>query len=231
MPTHLRPTAPVAADVLLPSDPALALALAQELLERPRMANHSYGLWGYSGTTERGRELTIQATGIGGPSAAAVLGELASHGARRAVRVGIAVALDPGLVPGQALIVERAVAADGAAGALGARAPVADPALTRALAAAPEREPVTVASLDLWPGRAADAERWRAQGAVAVDLESAAVLALGASLGVAVGCVLAIAEARDGSTDERATERALVALGRAGAAVLASVAQDSEPGR
>jgi hypothetical protein len=38
---HLRPTAPIAADVLLPTDPALALALAQELLEKPLMSNHT----------------------------------------------------------------------------------------------------------------------------------------------------------------------------------------------
>ena len=48
---HLRPTAPIFTDVLLPSDPAVALALAQRLLVKPLMANHNFGLWGYSGET------------------------------------------------------------------------------------------------------------------------------------------------------------------------------------
>ena len=47
--------------------------LAQELLETPKMSNHARGLWGYSGQTPAGAQLTIQATGMGGPSAALVL--------------------------------------------------------------------------------------------------------------------------------------------------------------
>ena len=52
---------------------------------KPLMANHHHGLWGYSGRTADGRELTIQATGIGGPSAAAVLAR--ARGARRPPRL------------------------------------------------------------------------------------------------------------------------------------------------
>ena len=52
------------------------------------MFNHHRGLWGYTGVAEDGAPLTIQATGMGGPSAAIVLGELISLGARRAIRVG-----------------------------------------------------------------------------------------------------------------------------------------------
>ncbi len=106
MTAHLRPTAPIAADVLLPADPALAMALAQRLLDKPRMANHNHGLWGYSGRDAEGRELTVQATGIGGPTAAVVVAELADHGARRAIRLGLCRALDPALTPGDAVIAD-----------------------------------------------------------------------------------------------------------------------------
>ena len=82
MPAHLRPTAPIAADAVLVGDPGRALLLAQELLEEPKMSNHARGLWGYSGQTPAGDALTIQATGIGGPSAALVLGDLAELGVR-----------------------------------------------------------------------------------------------------------------------------------------------------
>ena len=91
MPARLRPTAPIAADAVLVGDPGRALMLAQELLEEPKMSNHARGLWGYSGLTPAGRELTIQATGMGGPSAALVLADLAELGVRRAIRVGTCV--------------------------------------------------------------------------------------------------------------------------------------------
>jgi purine-nucleoside phosphorylase len=42
---HLRPTAPLAERVLLPGDPGRALALAQLLIEQPKMFNHHRGLW------------------------------------------------------------------------------------------------------------------------------------------------------------------------------------------
>jgi hypothetical protein len=84
---HLQPTNPIAPRVVLVEDPARAMALAMELLEDDRlMANHAYGLWGYSGTArEDGDALTVQSTGIGGPSATVVLEDLADHGVREAL--------------------------------------------------------------------------------------------------------------------------------------------------
>ena len=74
MSIHVHPVAPLAPRVLLPGDPGRALALAQSLLgEDRKMFNHNRGLWGYSGTAADGDPLTIQSTGMGGPSAAIVL--------------------------------------------------------------------------------------------------------------------------------------------------------------
>src|SRR3954463_1942273 len=97
MPARLRPTAPIAPDAILVGDPGRALMLAQELLEQPKMSNHARGLWGYSGRTPGGPELATQATGIGGPSAALVLGDLAELGVRQAIRVGTCAGLVPWL--------------------------------------------------------------------------------------------------------------------------------------
>ena len=83
---HLQPTAPLAERVLLPGDPGRALLLAQALMTEPRMFNHNRGLWGYTGEASDGRPLTIQSTGIGGPSAAIVITELAHLGVGRALR-------------------------------------------------------------------------------------------------------------------------------------------------
>src|SRR5215213_4718701 len=100
MASILRPTGPIAPAALLVGDPGRALLLAQELLESPKMSNHARGLWGYTGAAEGG-ELTIQSTGMGGPSAAIVLGDLAELGVRRAVRVGTGAALSRRARPGE----------------------------------------------------------------------------------------------------------------------------------
>ena len=88
MPFYLRPSAPTAADALICGDPARALAIAQHVMVQPRMSNHNRGLWGYYGETPGGLPLTVQATGIGGPSAVAVLREAIELGVRRVIRVG-----------------------------------------------------------------------------------------------------------------------------------------------
>src|ERR1700743_367587 len=108
VPRRLRPTAEIHSEAILVGDPGRAMALAQVLTEGPKMANHARGLWGYSGWTSEGRGLTIQATGMGGPSAALVLSDLAELGVRRAVRVGTCAALDPGLRPADLLLVREA---------------------------------------------------------------------------------------------------------------------------
>ena len=90
MPLHLRPSAELAERVLLPGDPHRALAVAQALLDGPKMFNHARGLWGYTGVADDGEPLTVQSTGMGGPSAAIVCEELIALGARRLVRIGTA---------------------------------------------------------------------------------------------------------------------------------------------
>lgn len=236
---HLRPTSTIAADLLLPSDPGTALALAQSLLDKPLMANHSHGLWGYSGRVAGGRGLTIQSTGIGGPSAAAVITELVGHGARRAIRIGRAVALDPGLAVGDWAVVAQALAEDGTSRALGATSPAADPRLSEALAraAGPGIATVCVASFDLLHDPAAELRRtaWRDAGAALTDLETAAAFAVGRQLEIPVACALVVAETAAGGRDDEAADRSLLALGAVCAEALTASAvadevQESGPG-
>jgi uridine phosphorylase len=116
---HLHPTAELAERVLLPGDPGRALALAQTLLQKPLMFNHHRGLWGYTGPARLdGEPLTIQATGMGGPSAAIVLSELIALGARRLIRVGTCGALASGLALGDLVVAREAICADGTSRAL-----------------------------------------------------------------------------------------------------------------
>ena len=120
MANHLQPTAELAPRALLPGDPGRALTLAQLLLDGPRMFNHARGLWGYTGTAADGEPLTIQSTGIGGSSTAAVLEDLAALGLTTALRLGTCRAEGPDPALGSILVVGRAVAQDGVSSAAGA---------------------------------------------------------------------------------------------------------------
>ncbi len=195
---HLHPTAPLAERVLLPGDPGRALALAQLLLVEPKMFNHNRGLWGYTGEAADGCPLTIQATGMGGPSAAIVLEELIALGARRAIRVGTCGALAPTLALGDLVVAREAISADGASRALGAGDRVAaDATLTDALARnAPSARVGAVVSVDLFyergPGEGSRADAHA--DALAVEMEAAALFAIGAAADLAVACVLAVTD-------------------------------------
>jgi uridine phosphorylase len=222
---HLRPTAELAERALLPGDPGRALALAQALIAEPRMFNHHRGLWGYTGSAHAdGEPLTIQATGMGGPSAAIVLSELIALGARRFIRVGTCGALDGELALGDLVIAREAACRDGTSRALGAGARVrADPALTEALAAAaPRARAGPVVSVDLFYGDRRDVE-----DALAIEMEAAALFAVGARAAVPVGCILAVSDTFDASgarrrIEDRALLAAAEAMGRAAVKALAA---------
>ena len=196
-PLHLKPAAPLAERVLLPGDPHRALAIAQAILDSPRMFNHHRGLWGYTGGAPDGRPLSVQATGMGGPSAAIVVEELIDLGARTLVRVGTCGALDPGLALGDLVTVSEAVPADGASAALGASGPVRPAAhLADAIhMAAGGGRYARVVSTDLfYDDRPGLARRWREAGAAAVEMEAAALLAVAARHGARAACLLAVSD-------------------------------------
>jgi DeoD family purine-nucleoside phosphorylase len=221
-PVHLNPATEVAERVLLPGDPQRALAVAQALLDSPRMMNARRGLWGYTGTAPDGRPVTVQSTGMGGPSAAIVVEELIELGARTFIRIGTCGSLVPDLRLGELLAVEAAIAADGASQALGADGRVeADASLTEAL----ETRSGTVVSTDLFYDPRADVhERWVQAGAEAIEMEAAAVLSVALRHGARAGCVLAVtdelANGRVRMGQERIDEVG-VELGRVGLAALA----------
>jgi uridine phosphorylase len=209
--------------VLLPGDPGRALAVAQAVLEEPKMFNHHRGLWGYTGVAADGEPLTIQSTGMGGPSAAIVFEELCELGVERAVRIGTCGALDAGLSLGDLVVAGEALCFDGTSRALGATALAAgDAELTARLAGA--GGPTRVVSTDLfYDPRDGIEDAWREEGCVAVEMETATLFRLGERRGVAVACVLGVSDILDGRR-RRIPADDLVALGekvgRAGAAAL-----------
>ncbi len=217
-PIGLQPTAPLAERVLLPGDPARALFLAESLLEGAKMFNHHRGLWGYTGLAPDGAPLTIQSTGMGGPSAAIVVGELAELGARRLVRVGTCGALQADLLLGDLVIATEAIAADGTSRALGAGERVAagralTAELRRSAGDSQAARAGPVVSTDLFYDPRGLEREWSEAGALAVEMETATLFALAASRGVDAAAVLVVsdlvlpARVRIGQDELREAER------------------------
>jgi DeoD family purine-nucleoside phosphorylase len=217
-PIGLQPTADLAERVLLPGDPARALMLAELLLEGTKMFNHHRGLWGYTGLASDGAPLTIQSTGMGGPSAAIVISELADLGARRMLRVGTCGALQAGLELGDLLVATEAIPADGTSRSLGAgdRIP-AGPELLAVLSASVAGEPGVhsgpVVSTDLFYDRRGLERHWSEAGALAVEMEAATLYTLAAGRELDAAAVLVVSDlvlpsrVRIGEDELRAAER------------------------
>jgi len=223
VPIHLHPTAELAPRVMLPGDPGRALLLAQELLEEPRMFNHNRGLWGYSGLARDGEPLTIQSTGMGGPSAAIVVSELIELGARRLLRVGTCGALAPASL-GELLAVREALVQDGTSRALGADGR-ALPTARLAAALGRSARAVTVVSTDLFYDERAGIEAaWAAAGAHAVEMEAATLFALAARHGCEAAALLIVSDLVLPTRARIDTEALRAAERRAGEVALAALA-------
>ena len=179
----------MAPDAILVGDPGRALALAQALMKQPKMSNHARGLWGYTGETPGGTQLTVQGTGMGAPSAAIVITDLAGLGIRRVIRVGTCIGVQGAAEAGEILLAERALGADGVTrGLIGEGVAHPDPALLAALEGF--GRPAAVASVD----RHGPTPPPEADG---VDLQTAAVLAMGRELGIATAALLVVERTGD----------------------------------
>ncbi len=227
-PNGLQPTAALAERVLLPGDPGRALMLAESLLDGAKMFNHNRGLWGYTGLAPDGEPLTIQSTGMGGPSAAIVIHELIDLGARRLLRVGTCGALREGLELGDLVIATEAIVADGTSRALGAgeRVTASRELLEAVIASAdppfPERSTPDhehgvhsgpIVTTDLFYDARGLERSWSEAGALAVEMEAATLFALAGARGAQAAALLVVSDivlperTRIGQEELRAAER------------------------
>ena len=96
---------------LIPGDPGRVPRMAKHLAEPRPLAHHreymSYG--GHVGA----HTVVVCSTGIGGPSAAICIEELARLGVRTFIRVGTTGAIRPGIAVGDAIITQAAVRLEG----------------------------------------------------------------------------------------------------------------------
>src|SRR5215470_3962116 len=95
MPIHVRAEpGDYAEAVLLPGDPLRAKYIAETYFDDPVQRNSERGMLGYTGTWE-GKPISVQATGMGCPSAAIVIEELVQLGCKKLMGVGRCGGLQP----------------------------------------------------------------------------------------------------------------------------------------
>jgi uridine phosphorylase len=193
---HIQPTAALAERVLLPGDPGRAMRLAQELILEPKMFNHHRGLWGYSGTALDGEPLSVQSTGMGGPSTAIVVHELIELGARRLLRTGTCGSLVPGLGLGDLVIATMALGYDGTSRALGAgeQTPASQGLVAALCRADGDATSGTVVTTDLFYDPRHPEHEWITAGAIAVDMESSVLFTLAQQRDLEAGTLLVVSD-------------------------------------
>ena len=192
------------------------------------MFNHARGLWGYTGTASDGDLLTVQATGMGGPSAAIVCEELIALGARRLVRIGTCGALDPSIELGTLIAAEMVIPADGTSAALGANGTLEPDAEMLARLVETGARPATVATSDLfYDPREGRTRELAERGAAVIEMEAATLFQVAARRGVAAACVLGVSDVAAGESTRRMSDGELAELGvRIGEAGYAAVAKE-----
>jgi uridine phosphorylase len=201
--------------VFLPGDPARAELIAQRF-ESPRLvaSNREFVTW--SGTLA-GVPVSATSTGIGGPSAAIAVEELAKLGADTFIRVGTSGAIQRDITTETLAVVQAAIRDEGTTRHyLPVEFPaVASHAVTAALCSSAarsglpwrvgvaqskdsfygqherERMPVVSRLTERW-------EAWSRGGALCSEMEAAAVFVVGAVLGVRTGAVVTVHPLDDG---------------------------------
>ncbi len=209
---HVRARAgEVAPFVLLPGDPGRVPRISQFWDSAREIANHrTYTL--HTGTLD-GIPISAVSTGVGNPSTATVIEQLARLEARTLIRVGSTGAIQPGIALGEVIISTGAMRLDGATRQY---VPPEYPAVAHyevvlALVEASQRLGIRyhlgiTASTDSWylgqgrPGFRDYLPSWRRNfvddlrqaGVVNFEMESSAVLTLGQLYGLRAGVVCAV---------------------------------------
>jgi DeoD family purine-nucleoside phosphorylase len=203
MPIHVRAEpGDYAEAVLLPGDPLRAKYIADTYLDAVVQTNSERGMLGFRGTWE-GKPISVQATGMGCPSAAIVIEELVMLGCKTLLRVGTCGGLQPHHGLGDMIVALSAVPQDGTTGTyLGGEphCPTADWGLVHGAVHAAKEAGQT---LHVGPVVSSDVfynpddgqyQRWSDRGILAVEMEAAILFTLGALRKVHAGCMLTVSD-------------------------------------
>jgi len=203
MPIHIRADKGQYAEAcLVPGDPLRAKYVAENFLEGAEQRNWERGMLGYTGTFN-GKPVSVQATGMGCPSAAIVIEELAQLGVKRILRIGTCGGLQPDMKLGDLIVAISAVSADSTAvHYVGGEphAPTADWELVHAAVHSakelgkPVRVGPIVSSDIFYNPDEGQYQRWSDRGILAVEMEAAVLFTLGALRKVKTGCLLTVSD-------------------------------------
>ena len=178
MPGDFAPT------VLMPGDPLRSRFIAETFLEDRKLVNNVRGVQGYTGTY-KGVPVSVMASGMGMPSIGIYSYELFNfYGVENILRVGSAGAMSDKLrvrdiVLGQGACTNSNYAAQ--FGCTGTLAPIADFGLLRTAAEIAEERSLRYAVGNLFSSdifyhdNAADNGTWMKMGALAIEMEAAAL--------------------------------------------------------
>ncbi len=185
--------------VLVMGDPSRA-KLASTCLQDARLLGRYREYVTYAGL-HNGVEVAVTSHGVGAPGAAICFEELSRAGVKRIIRTGTCGGLKIEVEDGDLVIVTAAIREDGVTGSM---LPASFPAvasvdvtmaLRRAATAAGRRfhEGVVLTHSLFYPGEVlgGDLDLWHRAGAVAVEMECAALFVNGALNGVETGAILA----------------------------------------
>jgi len=202
-PIHIRAKpGDFAPAVLCPGDPRRAEYIAKTFFDSPRCVNEERGMLGFTGTFE-GKPISVQASGMGCPSAAIVYEELIMLGAQRLIRVGTAGALQPTMQMGDVVIAVSSTPQDRTAlNYVGGdpHAPTADWQLVEKALAAVREEGLRfhvgpIVSSDVFYDRDTSKHaRWAERGHYAVEMEASVLYTISALRKVSSLAVLAISD-------------------------------------
>ena len=203
MPIHIRAEPGDYAEAcLLPGDPLRAKYIAETYLDNAVERNAERGMLGYTGEFE-GRPVSVQATGMGCPSAAIVIEELVQLGVKRMLRVGTCGGLQPDLQLGDLIVALAAIPADATARHLvgtDQHVPTASWELVhgavhvaKEIGQAMRIGPIVSSDLFYNPD-GGQYERWSSRGVLGVEMEAAVLFTLGALRGFAAGCLLTVSD-------------------------------------
>jgi len=203
MPIHLRANPGDYADAcLLPGDPLRAKHIAETFLADVVQRNGERGMLGFTGTFN-GKPVSVQSSGMGCPSAAIVIEELAQLGVKKIMRVGTCGGLQSDLTMGDLVIALSATGADSTSShyVLGEpHAPTADFGLVHEAVHQAKHLGKTVrvgpiVSSDIFyqpdPGLAG---RWSERGILAVEMEASVLFTLCALRKIKAGCMLIVSD-------------------------------------
>ena len=203
MPIHIRAQEGEYAEAcLLPGDPLRAQYIAETYFDDAVQRNAERGMLGYTGTWQ-GKPISVQATGMGCPSAAIVMEELVQLGVKRFVRVGTCGGLQPDMQLGDLIVALTAVPADATVQHLigtDTHCPTADWELIHGAVHAAKEVGQTmrvgpIVSSDLFYNPdGGQYERWSKRGILAVEMEAAILFTLGAMRGVQAAALLTVSD-------------------------------------